>query len=86
MRKKEIFPSNKFFYKYISEKLKMFKEDNQEYLIIFDDKDEPEIYLLLFLPLLDPKEKGKEILNETASKQKVRNAFSFLKDNNLFRL
>ena len=56
-------------------------EDNREYLVISNDKDKPEIRVLPFPPLVDPKGKGKEILDETASKQAMREATEILEDN-----
>ena len=46
----------------------MLIEDNREYLVIFNDKNEPEIRIPLFLPLINLKKKGKKILNETTFK------------------
>jgi len=46
----------------------MLIKDNREYLVISDDKDEPEIRMPFFPPLVDPKGKSKEILDEIASK------------------
>ena len=63
-----MFPGNKSFYKYQVEKLKMPIEDNREYLVISDDKDKPGIRMFPFPPLVDPKGKGKEILDEIAFK------------------
>ena len=63
-----MFFGNKSFYKYINKKLKMLKKNNREYLIIFNDKNKLKIYLPSFFPLLDPKGKSKEILDEITFK------------------
>ena len=57
-------------------------KDNREYLVISNDKNEPEIYIPLFPPLVNPKGKSKEILNEITSKQAMRKATEILEDNN----
>ena len=80
MREKEMFPGNKSFYRCQVEKLEMPVEDDREYLVISDDEDEPEICAPSLPPLADPKGKGKEILDETASEQAVREAAGILDD------
>ena len=64
----------------------MLTEDNREYLAISNDKDEPEIYLSLFPPLINPKGKGKEVLDETISEQALRDASNLLEDDDPFGL
>ena len=51
-------------------------------MVIFDDEDELEIRVPPFPPLVDFKGKGKEILDETAFEQIMREATDIFKDDN----